>query len=100
MISPVLRLLGMIAGIGSAVLFWFTGNALAGPLRQGQLLRLDASRYQLLAFLFVPALILAVVALFWVPPRMSGEGPLPEGKRLRLLLVLVFVASFLIGIAR
>jgi len=48
----------------------------------------------------VPALILAVVALFWVPPRVSGGGPLPEGARWRLVLVVLFVAAFVVGLAR
>lgn len=100
MVSPVLRILGAVAGFGSAVLFWFIGNALAGPVRSGQLLRLGASGYALLAFLLVPALILAVVALFWVPPREAGQGPAAEGTRLRALLTVVFVAAFVIGIAR
>jgi hypothetical protein len=43
-------------------------------------------------------LILAVVALFWVPARVSGGGPLPEGRRWRLALVLVFVAAFAVGL--
>ena len=100
MTSPILRLLGALAGLGSATLCWFLGNALAGPLRQGTLFSLDGSRYALLAFLFVPALILAVVALFWVPPRVAGGGPLPEGRRWRLALVAVFLAAFAIGLAR
>jgi hypothetical protein len=100
MTSPILRLLGALAAAGSAVLCWFLGDALAKPLRQGRLLSLDGSHYALLAFLFVPALILAVVALFWVPPRVAGGGPLPEGKRWRLALVLLFVASFAVGLAR
>lgn len=100
MISPVSRMLGAVAGLGSAVLFWFIGNSLARPVRTGQLFRLDVSRYALLAFLLVPALTLAVVALFWVPPREDGKGPAEEGKRLRAVLTAVFVAAFLIGIAR
>jgi len=100
MTSPIVRLLGALAGLGSAILCWFLGKTLAGPLRQGRLFRLDGSHYALLAFLFVPALILAVVALFWVPPRMAGGGPLPEGKRWRLALVLLFVATFAAGLAR
>ncbi len=100
MVSPILRGLGAVAGIGSAILCWFLGDVLSGPIRTGRLLRLDAANYQLIAFLFVPALILAIVAVFWVPPRLDGEGPAPEGARLRLLLVLVFAASFLFGIVR
>jgi hypothetical protein len=100
MTSLILRLLGAVAGIGSAILCWFLGHSLAGPLRSGTLFYLDQSRYALLAFLLVPALILAVVALFWVPPRISGGDPLPEGLRWRVALVLLFVACFVIGLAR
>jgi hypothetical protein len=100
MTSLILRLLGALAGLGSAILFWFLGHSVAGPLRSGTLFYLDGSRYALLAFLLVPALILAVVALFWVPPRVSGGGPLPEGRRWRLALVLLFVASLALGLAR
>jgi hypothetical protein len=100
MTSPILRILGALAGIGSAILCWFLGGALGGPLRQGTLFSLDESHYALLAFLVVPALILAVVALFWVPPRVSGGGPLPEGRRWRLALVLALVAAFAVGLAR
>ena len=100
MTSPILRLLGALAGVGSAVLCWFLGGALAGPLRRGKLFSLDGSQYALMAFLFVPAMILAVVALFWVPPRVSGGGPLPEGSRWRLALVLVFIAALAVGLAR
>ena len=57
------------------------------------------AHYELIAFLFVPALILAVVAVFWVPPRLDGQGPTPEGARLRLLLVFVFLGAFLFGFA-
>ena len=97
MTSPILRLLGALAGLGSSILCWFLGSTLAPPLRGGGVLTLDGSRYALLAFLFVPALILAVVALFWVPPRVSGGGPLPEGRRWRAALVVVFLAAFAIG---
>lgn len=100
MTSPILRLLGAVAGLGSAVLCWFLGRALASPLREGQLFAQSGAQYALLAFLFVPALILAVVALFWVPPRLSGEGPLPEGRRWRIILTLVFLVGFLIGLVR
>jgi hypothetical protein len=92
MTSPILRLLGALAGLGSAILCWFLGSTLAPPLRQGRLLSLDGSRYALLAFL--------VVALFWVPPRVSGGGPLPEGRRWRLALVLLFLAAFVVGLVR
>ena len=56
--------------------------ALASPLREGQLFAQSGAQYALLAFLFVPALILAVVALFWVPPRLSGGGPVTRGATL------------------
>ena len=99
MVSPILRWLGALAGLGSAILCWFLGDALSGPVRRGQLLRLDAAHYELIAFLFVPALVLAIVAVFWVPPRHDGEGPIPEGSRLRLLLVFIFLGAFLVGFA-
>jgi len=66
---------------------------LSSPLPRGP-------QYALLAFLLIPALILAVVALFWVPPRVSGEGPLPEGRIWRVALVLIFVAAFISGLVR
>jgi hypothetical protein len=72
---------------------------LAAPTRNGQLFHLDFAHYELIAFLFVPALILAVVALFWVPPRPDGQGPIPEGRRLRQLLILIFLGAFLLGFA-
>jgi hypothetical protein len=100
MISPILRILGAVAGLGSAVLCWFLGSTLAGPLHEGSLFSQDRARYELVAFLFVPALILAVVALFWVPPRVAGGGPLPEGRRWRTVLVLFFLAAFAVGVAR
>ena len=99
MVPPILRWLGALAGLGSAILCWFLGDALSGPVRKGQLLRLDVAHYELLAFLLVPALVLAIVAVFWVPPRLKEEGPTPEGARLRLLLVVIFVAAFLFGFA-
>jgi hypothetical protein len=100
MTSPILRLLGALAGLGSAILFWFLGNILAPLLRQHTFFDLDGSHYALMAFLLVPALTLAVVALFWVPPRVSGGGPLPEGRRWRIALALIFVAAFVSGVAR
>jgi drug/metabolite transporter (DMT)-like permease len=100
MTSPILRILGAVAGLGSALLCWVLGSTLAAPLRRGALFSQANSQYILLAFLSVPALVLAVVALFWVPPRVSGEGPLPEGRRWRLALVLLFMAAFLIGLMR
>ena len=100
MIPPIFRWLGALAGAGSAILCWFLGDVLSGPARMRRLLRLDGAHYELIAFLFVPALILAVVALFWVPPRLDGEGPSPEGTRLRGLLLVIFLGAFLIGFAR
>jgi len=100
MTSPILRLLGAIAGFGSAVLCWFLGHTVSLPLRQGRIFELGSEQYALIAFLFVPALILAVVALFWVPPRVAGQPPLPEGWRWRIVLVLVFLVAFLVGVAR
>jgi hypothetical protein len=100
MTSPILRILGAVAGLGSAILCWFLGNALATPLRRANLFSQTGSQYIVLVFLFVPAMILAVVALFWVPPRISGEGPLPEGKLWRLSLALLFLVAFLIGLLR
>jgi len=100
MTPPILRVLGAIAGLGSAILCWFLGSTLTKPLRQATLLSQVGSQYILLTFLLVPALILAVVALFWVPPRVSGGGPLPEGKIWRLALVLIFAASFVSGLVR
>ena len=95
MVSPILRWLGALAGLGSAILCWFLGGVLSGPTRAGQLLHLDLAHYELIAFLVVPALVLAIVAVYWVPP-----GPTPEGGRLRVLLVIIFVAAFFIGFAR
>ena len=100
MTSPILRILGAVAGLGSAILCWFLGSTLAAPVRRGAVFSQASSQYILLAFLSVPALVLAVVALFWVPPRVSGEGPLPEGRRWRLALVFLFMAAFVIGLAR
>jgi hypothetical protein len=100
MTSLLLRLLGGLAGLGSAILFWFLGSILSPPLRQHTFFDVDASDYALMGFLLVPALTLAVVALFWVPPRVSGGGPLPEGWRWRIALVLIFVAALISGLAR
>jgi hypothetical protein len=94
----ILRLLGALAGFGSAVLCWFLGGTLAPTFRQHTFLSLDGSHYALFAFLLVPALILAVVALFWVPPHAEA-GPSSEGRRWRLLLVLIFLAAFISGLA-
>lgn len=96
----VLRLLGALAGLGSAICCWFLGSLLSPPLRQHTLFDLDGSQYALIAFLLVPALTLAVVALFWVPPRIAGGGPLPEGRRWRIALVLIFIAAFISGFVR
>ena len=100
MTSPILRLLGAVAGLGSAVLCWFLGRMLNVPLRDGRLFEQPTSQYALMAFLTIPALILAVVALFWVPPRVAGQGPLPEGRRWRTTLVLIFLAAFVVGVFR
>ncbi len=81
-------------------MFWFFGSRLAPAFQKGILFALPGSEYALFAFLLVPALILAVVALFWVPPRVSGGGPLPEGRRWRLALVLLFAVGFALGLAR
>ena len=94
----ILRILGAVAGLGSAVLCWFLGDTLAPLLHERKQITLVESHYALLAFLAVPALILAIVALFWVPPRVSGGGPLPEGKRWRIALVLLFLAAFVVGL--
>ena len=99
MTSPILRSLGALAGLGSATLCWFLGDALAPALREHTLFHLDGSHYALLAFLLVPALILAVVALFWVPPRVEGGGSLPEGRRWRVGLILFLIAAFALGLA-
>ena len=99
MTSPILRFLGAVAAFGCAVLCWFLGNSLAPPLKAHSFLSMGQSQWALLAFLLVPALILAVVALFWVPPRVAGGGPLPEGRRWRLALILFFVAAFALGLA-
>jgi hypothetical protein len=96
----ILRLFGALAGLGSAILCWFLGRTLSPPMRQHTFFDLDGSHYALFAFLLVPALTLAVVALSWVPPRVSGGGPLPEGRRWRLALVLIFLAAFVSGLAR
>jgi len=92
-------MLGAVAGLGSAILCWFLGTRLAF-LRHATVPLQSGPQYALLAFLLIPALILAVVALFWVPPRISGEGPLPEGRVWRLALVLLFLAAFVSGLLR
>jgi hypothetical protein len=100
MTSPILRILGAVAGLGSAILCWFLGTRLALPLHRATAPLPSGPQYALLAFLLIPALILAVVALFWVPPRVSGGGPMPEGKFWRVALVLFFLAAFVIGLVR
>jgi hypothetical protein len=97
MASRILRWLGALAGLGSAILLWFLGGLLAGPTRAGQLLHMGRANYELVAFLFLPALVMAVLALFWVPPQ---TGPKSSGNRLRLLLILIFAGAFLLGSAR
>ena len=83
----------------TAIAIFILGSTLAPSIRQHTLFQMGGSRFALFAFLLVPALILAVVALFWVPPRVAGGGPLPEGKRWRLALVLLFLAAFALGLA-
>ena len=100
MVSPILRWLGALAGLGSAILCWFLGDVLSSPTRTGQLLHLDRTSYELIAFLLLPALVLAVLALFWVPPQTDATHPSRGASRIRLLLVLVFLGAFLVGFAR
>ena len=100
MASQFSRWLGALAGVGSAILCWFLGDVLSAPIRAGQLLHLGRARYELIAFLIVPALVLAVLALFWVPGQPDGLGPVSRASRVRLLLVLIFLAAFLAGFAR
>ncbi len=100
MASRILRWLGALAGLGSAILLWFLGGVLAGPTRAGQLLHMGRANYELIAFLVLPALVMAVLALFWVPPQSDATGSNFSGGRLRLLLVLIFMGAFLLGFAR
>jgi len=93
-------MLGAVAGLGGTVLCWFLGTRLAMLRRPATAPLAGGPQYALLAFLLIPALILAVVALFWVPPRVSGGGPLPEGRIWRLALVLVFAAAIVSGLIR
>ena len=72
MTSPILRVLGALAGLGSATLCWFLGDTLAPAVREHKLFHMDGSHYALLAFLLVPALILAVVAI--TPRREPAPG--------------------------
>ena len=96
----LLRILGAVAGVGSAILCWFLGSRLSLSLHSSTTPLQRGPQYALLAFLLIPALVLAVVALFWVPPRVAGGGPLPEGNRWRLALVILFVAAFVSGLVR
>jgi hypothetical protein len=101
MTSQLSRWLGVLAGLGSAILFWFLGSVLSAPIRAGQLLYLGRARYELIAFLIVPASVLAVLALFWVPGRHPDNiGRVGRASRVRLLLVLIFLGAFLLGVAR
>ena len=99
MTPPLLRWLGALAGLGSAILCWFLGSVLSAPLRAGQLLQLGRARYELIVFLIVPASVLAVLALFWVPGYPGSTGPVSRASRMRLLLVLIFLGAFLLGFA-
>lgn len=100
MTSLILRLLGAVAAFGSAVVFFFLGRTLYGPLHDGRLFALRAPEYELIAFLFVPGLILAVVALFWVPPRKVSGPQLPQERQWRTVLVLIFLGAFMAGVFR
>lgn len=100
MTSPLVRWLGALAGLGSAILCWFLGSILSAPTRAGQLLHLGRTRYELIVFLIVPASVLAVLALFWVPGHPENIGSVGRASRVRLLLVLIFLAAFLAGLAR
>ena len=83
MASRILRWLGALAGLGSAILLWFLGGVLSAPVLHGQLLHLGRAHYELIAFLSLPALVLAVLALFWVPPQTDAAAPQSKGARLR-----------------
>ena len=100
MISPVQRWLGALAGLGGAILCWFLGSVLAPAVRTGQILQMGRTRYELIAFLFVPASVLAVLAFFWVPRQPDEGGSVRDGLRVRLLLALVFLVAFFLGFAR
>jgi hypothetical protein len=100
MTSPFLRWLGALAGLGSAILCWFLGSVLSAPTRAGQLLHLGRARYELIVFLMVPASVLAVLALFWVPGHPGTVSSAGRASRVRLLLVLILLAAFLAGFAR
>ena len=100
MTSPLLRWLGALAGLGSAILCWFLGSVLSAPARAGQLLHLGRASYELIVFLIVPASVLAVLALFWVPGHPESDGAVGRASRVRLLLLLIFLGAFLLGFAR
>ena len=100
MTSPLLRWLGALAGLGSAILCWFLGSVLSAPTRAGQLLHLGRARYELIVFLIVPASVLAVLALFWVPGEPKSVGWAGRASKIRLLLILIFLVSFLMGFAQ
>jgi uncharacterized BrkB/YihY/UPF0761 family membrane protein len=88
---------GALAAVGSAILLWFFSGLLTPILHRGQLSAIDTDHWAMLAFLFLPAMVLAVVALFWVPPRPKGQGPIPEGRRWRIVLLCFFGAALLVG---
>ncbi|HEX8801338.1 MAG TPA: hypothetical protein VF772_22125 [Terriglobales bacterium] len=100
MTSQLSRWLGVLAGLGSAILFWFLGSVLSAPVRAGQLLHLGRAGYELIAFLIVPASVLAALALFWVPGHPDNIARVGRASRVRLLLVLIFLGAFLLGFAR
>jgi hypothetical protein len=100
MVSPILRWLGGLAGLGSAILWWFLGSVLSAPTRSGELLHLGRARYELIVFLLVPALVLGVLALFWVAGPPDRVGSIRKASRTRMVLLLAFVAAFLVGFAR
>jgi hypothetical protein len=100
MSSLLLRWLGALAGLGSAILCWFLGSVLSAPIRAGELLHLGRARYELITFLIVPAAVLAVLALFWAPGYSENVSPAGRASRVRLLLVLLFLGAFLAGFAR
>lgn len=101
MSSLLLRWLGALAGFGSAILCWFLGTVLSAPTRAGQLMHLGRANYELIVFLVVPASVLAVLALFWVPGHSDSRGsPVGRASGVRLLLVLIFLGAFLLGFAR
>jgi uncharacterized integral membrane protein len=98
--SLLRRWLGALAGLGSAILCWLLGSVVSAPARSGQLLHLDRARYELMVFLIVPASVLGVLALFWVPRQADATGALRRASRLRFLLILVFLGAFVTGFLR